>query len=106
MTLGEQLVWASVFAKYYNINNPPSEATKRVEHWEAWEQSQMLQAVECAAGAVQRLRESFLAVQAGFGKDSFALKCLREILGWRDDSYKDGIAILAERTGFGKKKDV
>jgi hypothetical protein len=82
MTDGEQLVWAAVFAKLYDLSNPPPHVTKpgRDKVWRAWERGQVVDAVERAGHAVRYLREIRGHVKEGFGDNSDVYQMLVEML--------------------------
>jgi len=66
MTAAEQMVWAAVFAKEYDIHNPPSSAIADDDKWKEWELSQLTSAAECAGGAVSALRGAQEAIREGW----------------------------------------
>jgi len=68
MTDGEKMLYAAVFAQCYDISNPP--VIHDGDAWREWESARVHVAAECAAGAVERLREDLAGLGEGFGKDS------------------------------------
>jgi hypothetical protein len=77
------IVWAAVFAKEFNISNPPSRCIIGPDaeaEWEVWESTQTQSAIENATGAVERLRASLPDTKHGWGEDHNVCKCLTAIL--------------------------
>ena len=58
MTAGEQMVWAAVFAKRYDVHEPPGEVVHDTKRWREWESGRVAMAVENAHYAVIALREA------------------------------------------------
>lgn len=69
MSPGEKLVWAAVFAKEYDISNPPRGMSENPKLWEQWENAATQAAIECAATAVNRLRGALPSIAERFGDD-------------------------------------
>lgn len=80
MTDGEKMVWAAVFAKHYDLSSPPRDVVHDTKKWQAWESAQVHIAIECAAGAVERMREEVEAIAKGFGADSLVTIALADMV--------------------------
>ena len=83
MSHGEQLVWAAVFAKEFNLKNPPPHTANDREAWGQWEEGQVSSAIEIASCAVGYLRESGARIEEGFGADSDVYLRLLQVLDVR-----------------------
>jgi hypothetical protein len=69
MTEGEKVVWAAVFAREFDLHNPPRQclgASRETDQlWREWEQSKCHSAAEVASAAVMHLREQREAIEEG-----------------------------------------
>ena len=76
------MVWAAVFAREFNLHNPPSHVLRpgNQDKWAEWEQTQAASAAEVACGAVQHLRELPPRIVEGFGGDSDVYELLQEMM--------------------------
>jgi len=72
MNTVERGIYAAVWAKEYDIHDPPKEVCypDNGGKWEQWEKDQAANAAICAAYAVQRFREAGKEIVDGQGKGS------------------------------------
>lgn len=58
MTLNERLIWAAVFAREFDLRNPPRGVVLpgRSDKWKEWEAAKVHQAMEAACNAVVHAR--------------------------------------------------
>ena len=81
MTLGEQIVWATEYARLQRVDNPPSDVVNDLTAWTRWELNRAVSATEGACYAVQRMRNTLALVAEGFGEESDQYKMLLKMLG-------------------------
>lgn len=68
MTDPEKMIWAAVYAREFNLRNPPSHCLSGEgsdERWAEWEANKCHQAAEVASAAVEHLREQRESIQEG-----------------------------------------
>lgn len=82
MTEGERMVWALVFARRLDdaIHHPPPGVCLDPKRWQEYEDNVTHQAVEAAAGAVERMRGVLPGTVEGWGADSPITAMLRAML--------------------------
>lgn len=71
MSEGEKVIWAAVFAREFDLHDPPKRCLVGLDEetdkaWAEWEQGQCHSAAEVASAAVMHLREQREAIEEGW----------------------------------------